>query len=186
MAKPGYIKAFILLKVAVGEEDNVAKKLFDIFEVKEVYMITGEFDILCIIESEEELVHPWRKITELILKKIRKIDGITETKTIIPFSTQTKSGQIGLKEKAVKSFIFIETETGKEKYVMKKLLNIDEIQEVYFIPGKADILAVLEIEKSLTTPYPDKVLSIVIDKVRVIPGVRDTETIIPDRSHIKP
>ena len=73
----------------------------------------------------------------------------------------------------------------REKSIMEKIFNLEEVREVHFVPGKSDILVVLEVEKGLVTPHPEKILNIVIDEIRSIRGVRDTETFVPDHSEFK-
>ena len=185
MAQPGFIKSFLFIKVKIGKEEEALEEIFKIPEVKEVHVVTGDFDLLCVLETEETLVYPWKKVTDVVIGKIRKMDTLTDTRTIIPFSSKIKEKSLVPVEKMVKAFIFIEVEPGKEKTIMKKIFNLNEVREVHFIPGKTDILAVLEVEKGLVTPHPEKILNIVLDEIRGIRGVKDTETIIPDRSKLK-
>ncbi len=44
--------AFVLIKVQVGKVPSVVQKLYNIREVREIFMITGPFDILVIIETD--------------------------------------------------------------------------------------------------------------------------------------
>ena len=54
-------KAFVLIKTDPGREREVADKLNKLPEVKEVHIITGEWDILAVVETERELVLPTDK-----------------------------------------------------------------------------------------------------------------------------
>ncbi len=185
MVKPGYIKSFLLVKVKTGKEEEAFKQLFQIPEVHEVHFVPGDFDLLCVLETKESLVYPWKKVTDLVIGKIRKMDVLIDTKTIIPFSSKIKEESLFSDEKIVKAFVFVEVEPGKEKSIMKKIFDLKEVREVHFVPGKADILTILEVEKGIVTPHPEKILEIVLDGIRGIRGVKDTETLIPDRSEIK-
>jgi DNA-binding Lrp family transcriptional regulator len=48
----------------------------------------------------------------------------------------------------VRAFIYLATKLGKEKSVAEDLWRIPEIKEVHIVPGKYDILAVAEVERS--------------------------------------
>jgi len=185
MVKHGHVRSFVFVKVKVGREEETVKNLLQIPEVKEVHEITGDFDLLCVLETEETLVYPWKKVTEVVIGKIRKMDGLTDTRTIIPFSSKIKEKSIVPMEKMARGFVFVEVKPGKEKSIMEKIFNLEEVREVHFVPGKSDILVVLEVEKGLVTPHPEKILNIVIDEIRSIRGVRDTETFVPDHSEFK-
>jgi DNA-binding Lrp family transcriptional regulator len=68
---------FFIAKSELGEVKKVADALAKIDEVSEVYMITGEFDILARLN-----VKPGEAI-DLVVEKLLKIEGIKETRTII-------------------------------------------------------------------------------------------------------
>ena len=84
-------RAFVLLSVALGKEEEVLEKLLKIGEVKEVHIITGEKDLIVVLETERELVVPSsKKITDLISRRIASINGVQDTETIIPTHSKTK------------------------------------------------------------------------------------------------
>lgn len=60
----------------VGKVKDVAEDLGKLDEVAEVYLITGEFDILARLNVEE------KDAIDLVVDKILKIDGMKETRTI--------------------------------------------------------------------------------------------------------
>jgi len=69
--------AYILLLTAPGKDEKVLDNLRSIPEVSEATLVFGEFDIYAMIEVEN--------INELnqVTTKIRKIEGITKTSTLI-------------------------------------------------------------------------------------------------------
>ncbi|MDI6859847.1 MAG: Lrp/AsnC ligand binding domain-containing protein [Methanocellales archaeon] len=67
--------AFVIVKTAVGHEKAVAKELAKIDEVSEVYLLTGEYDILVDAKDPSTVI-------DLIAEKLRKVGGIQETRTI--------------------------------------------------------------------------------------------------------
>ena len=84
-------RAFVLLSVELGKEEEVMEKLLKIGEVKEVHIITGEKDLIVVLETERELVVPSsKKITDLISRRIASINGVQDTETIIPTISKTK------------------------------------------------------------------------------------------------
>ncbi len=60
----------------MGKVKDVAGDLAGLDEVAEVYMITGEFDILARLNVEE------KGVIDLVVDNILKIDGIKESRTI--------------------------------------------------------------------------------------------------------
>ena len=64
-------------KVEVGKETRVTQALAKLDEVRAVYLLTGEYDFLAEIDIKNVEIG-----MEFILEKIRKINGITETRTI--------------------------------------------------------------------------------------------------------
>ncbi len=74
--------AFVLIKVQTGKVPQVSQKLYDIKEVREIFMVTGPFDILAIIETES-----YDRLGEILAEEIQKIPGIVETQTMMAFRT---------------------------------------------------------------------------------------------------
>jgi DNA-binding Lrp family transcriptional regulator len=70
-------QAFITIHCAKSDELNIIKKLDEIPEVIEADMLIGNFEIICKIAAPT-----YNDISEIISKKIRKIDGIKSTITI--------------------------------------------------------------------------------------------------------
>ena len=64
-------------KVEVGKETRVTQALAKLDEVIAVYLLTGEYDFLAEIDIKNVEIG-----MDFILEKIRKINGITETRTI--------------------------------------------------------------------------------------------------------
>jgi DNA-binding Lrp family transcriptional regulator len=88
-------------------------------------------------------------------------------------------------KRKVRAFVLIETEPGKEKEVMEKLLKYEEVKEVHIYSGEMDLIAVLETEREMLVPSSKKVADLVIDKIQSIKAIQDTETIIPTYSKTK-
>jgi len=68
---------FVLIKVFPGKERRVYDKLAELEEVEELYPLFGEYDLIAKI-----VVRDFEHLSEVVLKKIRTIDGVVETKTL--------------------------------------------------------------------------------------------------------
>jgi DNA-binding Lrp family transcriptional regulator len=87
-----------------------------------------------------------------------------------------------------RAFVFVDVATGKDKKVLEKLLKYDEVIEVHLIPGQYDVLAVLEFElygREIFVSAQEAILKFVIEKIRKLREVRDTNTIFPSFSITK-
>ncbi len=65
------------IKTEIGKFDEVVAVLRTIKEVKEIYGAYGDVDIIARVETEEEY------LSEVVLKKIRTIDGVVDTVTTV-------------------------------------------------------------------------------------------------------
>jgi len=74
--------AFVLINVQSGKVPAVAQRLYNIKEVREIFMVTGPFDILAIIETDD-----YDKLGEILAEEIHKISGIVDTQTMMAFRT---------------------------------------------------------------------------------------------------
>ena len=72
------VKAFVLLKVTPGHERSIVKELEEAPEIAEINELYGEWDIITTVSVEgiEDL-------DALLSEKMRKIEGVTLTSTMI-------------------------------------------------------------------------------------------------------
>jgi len=78
-------------------------------------------------------------------------------------------------------FIFIDTDPTKDVKVEEELIKIKEIAEVHLVSGQYDILAVADIDlhgKAIFSSVQESSQEL-IQKIRRIHGVRDTNTLVP-------
>ena len=68
---------FVLINAAPAHEHEVYTKLSKIPEIVEVHPLFGEFDLIAKVEPED-----FEKLGELVVKKIRSIKGVIDTKTL--------------------------------------------------------------------------------------------------------
>ena len=87
-----------------------------------------------------------------------------------------------------RAFVFIDVAPGKDKKVLEKLIKYDEVVEAHLIAGQYDVLAVLEFGlygRELFAPAQEVISNFVIEKIRNLKDVRDTNTIYPTLSVTK-
>ena len=165
-------------------EREILERFKALPEVREVHLITGKFDLLVTLESEPTELDPRTKVVEVVMDKVRKAGGVVDTRTIIPIDSQTRPVQPS-ERPMTKGFIFIQSEVGKDRELMKRLMEIPEVYGVHLLFGKADILAELTVEKSMVNPPPQRISSIIENRIAKLSGVHDTDTYVPLESTIK-
>jgi DNA-binding Lrp family transcriptional regulator len=72
------VKAYVLLKAKPGYERDIVKELKDQPEIEAINELYGEWDIITMISAVSI-----DKLDELISEKMRKIEGVTITSTMI-------------------------------------------------------------------------------------------------------
>lgn len=72
----------------------------------------------------------------------------------------------------IAGFIFIKTELGKMEDVANKVIEIQQVSEVYSISGAYDILVKVYVDS-----YEDFV-KVIPGSMHAIPGIRETNTLI--------
>lgn len=77
---------FVLISVSPMKEGEVFDKLSSIDEIKEIYPLFGEYDILAKIEARD-----FDAIGSIVLKRIRAIPGVIDTKTLL--TTESLKGK---------------------------------------------------------------------------------------------
>jgi DNA-binding Lrp family transcriptional regulator len=70
--------AFVFINAETGAEDEIMKELRRIPEIKEAYAVYGVYDIVAKVEAEA-----MDKLRETIARKVRKVDGIRSTLTMV-------------------------------------------------------------------------------------------------------
>jgi len=75
--------AYVLINCDLGFEEDIISKLKTIDEVKEVQGTFGAYDIVAKVESDNV-----EKLRDVITRKIRKLDRIRSTLTLMIISDQ--------------------------------------------------------------------------------------------------
>lgn len=87
------ITAFITMNVDARHELKIVNKLFALNEVREVHSIHGSIDILVkIVLTRDLLSSDAEVIGQFVHQKVRLIDGILATQTLIPGTSKVKDG----------------------------------------------------------------------------------------------
>ena len=88
---PVYQKAFVLVKVAPGHEEEVVDELMKIPDVREAHIVPGDWDIIAVVSSQKEIVVPSdEKVYKLVLDKISKIRHVQDTNTMVSQFAKSK------------------------------------------------------------------------------------------------
>ncbi|MBU7045441.1 MAG: Lrp/AsnC ligand binding domain-containing protein [Theionarchaea archaeon] len=82
-------------------------------------------------------------------------------------------------------FVLVDVEPGEEDAVMEELTRFPETKEIHLIAGKHDILLCIDIERKILEESLEKGLKFIKGKIRPLPGVRDTDTLMVGKSFIR-
>jgi DNA-binding Lrp family transcriptional regulator len=69
---------FVLVKIAVGEEDSAYRELSQIEGIKSIHLVYGEYDMVLIIVERDT-----SKLRDIIMKNIRGVKGVIDTTTLV-------------------------------------------------------------------------------------------------------
>ena len=86
------ITAFVLMNADAKHDLRVVEKLFALEEVKEVHAVHGSVDIIAKIVLTRDLLSSDAEIIgQFVHAKIRQIQGVLSTQTLIPSHSETKA-----------------------------------------------------------------------------------------------
>ena len=71
-------QAYILLNAVLGAEDDILLNLRKLEEVEECFITMGSFDLICRVKVADT-----KDLRPLVTNKIRSIDGVRQTMTVI-------------------------------------------------------------------------------------------------------
>jgi DNA-binding Lrp family transcriptional regulator len=83
------VRAFTYLKVRGGDLDKIKRLLETLREVKELHFLTGDWDILVVLEFEPSAANK-RRVLDFVTERIRGIPEVLDTSTIVPEYSLTK------------------------------------------------------------------------------------------------
>ena len=68
---------FVLISTAPAHEHEVYNELLKVKEIVELHPLFGEYDLIAKVEAPD-----FEKLGEIVVKKIRSIKGVVDTKTL--------------------------------------------------------------------------------------------------------
>ena len=85
------ITAFVLMNTRARDEFKIMEALFELDEIKEIHGVNGDFDMLVKIEIERDFLSSDAEVISLFVHdKIRLMNGVRTTRTLIPSFSKTK------------------------------------------------------------------------------------------------
>jgi len=89
----GTYRVFILVDTDPKEDFKVEEQLLKLREVTEVHFISGPYDLLAVVEITllgKPIFSTVQEISQRVIQKIRKIQGVRDTSSMVPFLSYTK------------------------------------------------------------------------------------------------
>jgi DNA-binding Lrp family transcriptional regulator len=77
------VKAYILINTHVGQEDSVLRQVLELSVTEEAHKVFGPYDIVAEVRGRD-----METLVEIITQKVRKIDGIEDTQSILVIDTE--------------------------------------------------------------------------------------------------
>ena len=77
------VKAYVLIKAHVGKEDAVLREVLSLSVTDEAHKVFGPYDIVAEVRGRD-----METLVEIITEKIRKIDGIEDTQSILVIDSE--------------------------------------------------------------------------------------------------
>jgi len=89
----GSYRVFVMVDTYPGQDERVLEQLLKLKEVIEVHFISGEYDLLAVVEASlfgKTIFTTIQEVSQLIVQRIRKIEGVRDTNTLMPFRSLIK------------------------------------------------------------------------------------------------
>jgi len=83
------VRALTYIKVKGGDLDRIRLMLEDLAEVKELHFLTGDWDILVVLQFPPQTTNK-RRVLDFVTERIRGIPEVVDTSTLIPEYSVTK------------------------------------------------------------------------------------------------
>jgi len=113
----------------------------------------------------------------LVSPKGPRVEGVEQ------FTDETLAALMPTELKSVRAMTYIKVRGGDLDRIRGLLESFPEVKELHFLTGDWDILVVLEFPASDSNKR--RVLDFVTDRIRGIPEVLDTSTVVPEYSVTK-
>ena len=98
------------------------------------------------------------------------------------------SKQFGYPEmqRGVTAFVLMNVQARRESKIVQKLFELAQVREIHSVHGDVDLLVKIELTRDLLSSDAEIISQFVHEKVGQLPGVKNTKTLIPGFSKIKP
>ena len=80
------MKAYVLLNTELGKEPEVVQAMKGAIEIKKIYSLYGIYDILVEVEAET-----MEKVKEVVFNRIRRLDQVKSTITLITYGESIRN-----------------------------------------------------------------------------------------------
>lgn len=80
------VTAIVLIKAETALVKDLAAKLTEVPGVSEVFSVAGQYDLVALVRVREN-----EDLADVISERMRKLDGIIGTETLIAFRVYTKA-----------------------------------------------------------------------------------------------
>jgi len=98
---------------------------------------------------------------------------------------ETKDCDYPEMRRGITAFILMSVQAKKEFKVVDKIYELDEVREVHSVHGDVDVLIKIFLSRDLLSSDAEIISQFVHEKIRQLPGVISTKTLIPGYSKIK-
>jgi DNA-binding Lrp family transcriptional regulator len=88
-------------------------------------------------------------------------------------------------KRGITVFILINVQAKREFKLIEKLYELEEVREIHSVHGDVDLLVKVVLTRDLLSSDAEIISQFVHEKVRQLPGVNRTNTLIPGLSRIK-
>jgi DNA-binding Lrp family transcriptional regulator len=85
------VKAYVLIKTASGKEDDVLRDLINLNLVEEAHKVFGMYDLVA-----EVIGRDMETVVDVVTGKIRKVEGMIDTQTLLVVDAEIDMGATGL------------------------------------------------------------------------------------------
>lgn len=88
-------------------------------------------------------------------------------------------------KQGINVFVLMNVQASKEIKLMDKLFELEEVKEVHSVHGDVDLVVKVVLSRDLLSSDAEVISQFVHEKVRHLPGIVSTKTLIPGISKIK-
>jgi len=99
--------------------------------------------------------------------------------------TELKSYEYPEMKVGITLFILMNLQASKEMKLIEKLYALEEVKEIFSVHGDVDLLVKVELTRDMLSSDAEVISHFVHERVRQLPGIIKTNTLIPGFSKIK-